>query len=540
MSRFATFQINTFARSRRNSGFAAIGGFATLALRITGTNIEEKEHLDASLSAALLSQNDWRESPVITSTPFLPNTEMQNNSLLRIMSYIFDYDENEVLSLSRYYSSREELTPSIVCTAKSDVQDGGLQLRLAVRDATQDWITSSYTTSDMVVELGRTLYLTTTDCQHLVCKVSLIFTVRWSLSVLVPANEAATNNIFLSIPSPTIELEVNGITTSTIITTSSNTSFPSYIVYDVTPMKQDDESSVVKETLIIVSWAMYYKPTNDTFISSTTMELMESPTLQMKKNANTMRLKTTLLTPVTTAERVTSTIGSELHIQQSATSMDRQRVPQDSVLLAAEKALDRQDKLEEELSGNSRPKPPPWPNKALFGAYTPQFDDASTHTDTDRFSITPTISPLASPSTSPTTSTPSESFSAIIPTVNKHCMTTTRTISSLINSAAPRYGRVSSEKSHTTSTPSEVPILPPPSVHPTSCRLSPYRLTRVSITRQSHPDDILSIGLKVPSLEGALLRISPYFFQAQLQDLAKGRQICSFTCKNEGFAPLLF
>lgn len=454
------------------------------------------------------------------------------------MSYIFDYDENEVLSLSRYCSSREELTPSIVCTAKSDVQDGGLQYQLAVRDATQDWNTLSYTASDMVVGTGGT-YLTTTVCQHLVCKVKSDITVRWIVSMLVPANEAATNNIFLSIPSPTIELEVNGITTSTI-TTSSNTSFPSYIVYDVTPMKQDDESRVVEETLIIVSRAIYYKPTNDTFISSTTMELMESPILQMKKNADTMRLKTTLLPLVTTAERVTSTIGSELHIQQSAASMDRQRVPQDLVLLAAEKALDRQDKLEENMSGKSRPKPPPWPNKALFGAYAPQFDDASTHTDTDRFSTTPTISPLASPSTSPTTSTPSESFSAIIPTVNKHCMTTTRTISSFINSAAPRYGRVSNEKSHTTSTPSEVPILPPPSVHPTSCRLSPYRQTRVSITRQSHPDDILSIGLKVPSLEGALLRVSPYFFQAQLQDLAKGRQICGFTCKNEGFAPLLF
>jgi hypothetical protein len=310
-------------------------------------------------------------------------------------------------------------------------------------------------------------------------------------------------------------LEVNGITSSTIITTSSNTSFPSYIVYDVTPMKQDDESRVVEETLNIVSRAMYYKPTTDTFISSIIRELMELPTLQMKKNADTMRCMTTLLPFVTTAERFTSTIGCELHIQQSATSMDRLPVSLDSVLLAAEKALDRQDKLEEVTSGNSRPKPPPWPNKALFGAYAPQFDAASTHTDTDSFSVTPTISPLASRSTSLTTSTPSESFSAIIPTVNKHCMTTTRTISSLINSAAPRYGRVSSEKSHTTSTPSEVPILPPPSVCPTSCRSRPYRLlTRVSIIRHSHPNVILSIGLKVPSLEGALLRVSPYFFQA--------------------------
>ena len=331
MSRIATLQINTFARSRRNSGFAAIGGFATLVLRITGTIIEEKVHLDASLSAALLSQNDWTQSPVITSTPFLPNTEMQT-CLLRITSYIFDYDENEVLSLSRYCSSREELTPSIVCTAKSDVQDGGLQLRLAVRDATQDWNTSSYTTSDMVVGLGRTLYLTTTACQHLVCKVKSDITIRLIVSVLVPANEAATNKIFLSIPSPTIELEVNGITSSTIITTSSNTSFPSYIVYDVTPMKQDDESRVVEETLNIVSRAMYYKPTTDTFISSIIGELMELPTLQMKKNADTMRCTTTLLPFVTTAERVTSTIGSELHIQQSAAGMDRQRVPQDSVL----------------------------------------------------------------------------------------------------------------------------------------------------------------------------------------------------------------
>jgi hypothetical protein len=394
----------------------------------------------------------------------------------------------------------------------------------------------------MVVGSGRTLYLTTTVCQHLVCQVQFDITIRWIVSgVLVPANEAATNNILLSIPSPTIELEVNGITNSTIITTSSSTSFPSYIDYDVTlgSTEQDDESRVVEETLIIVSRAIYYKPTNDTFISSTIMELMELPTLQMKKNADTMRFKTTLLPLVTTAERVTSTIGSELPIQISATNMDRQRVPQDSMLLAAEiKALDRQVKLEEDpfMSGNSRPKPPPWPNKALFGAYKPQLDAASTHTDTNRFSATPTISPLASPSTSPTTSTPSESLSATKSTMNTHCMTTTSTTS---NSAAPRYGRVSSEKSHTTSTPSEVPILPPPSVRPTSCRARPYRLTRVSIPRQSHPDVILSIGLKVPSLEGALLRVSPYFFQAQLQNLAKGRQIYSFTCKNEGFAPLL-
>ena len=115
--------------------------------------------------------------------------------------------------------------------------------------------------------------------------------------MLVPANEAATNDILLSIPSPTIEMEVNGITTSTIITTSSNTSFPSYIDYDVTPIEQDDESRVVEETLNIVSRAMYYKPTNDTFISSTIMELMDLPTLQMKKNADTMRIKATPPTP---------------------------------------------------------------------------------------------------------------------------------------------------------------------------------------------------------------------------------------------------
>ena len=80
---------------------------------------------------------------------------------------------------------------------------------------------------------------------------------------------AATNNILLSIPSPTIALEVNGVTTSTIITTRSSTSFPSYIDYDVTlrPPEQDDESRVVEETLIIVSRAMYHKPTHDTFIS---------------------------------------------------------------------------------------------------------------------------------------------------------------------------------------------------------------------------------------------------------------------------------
>jgi hypothetical protein len=42
-----------------------------------------------------------------------------------------------------------------------------------------------------------------------------------------------------------------------------------------------------------------------------------------------------------------------------------------------------------------------------------------------------------------------------------------------------------------------------------------------------------------PLLEGALLQVSPYFFQDQPLDLAKGRQICGFTCKNEGFAPLL-
>ena len=457
MSRIAPSK-STHSHDHEGIAASPLGGFATLALRMTtGTNIKERE-LDAFLSAALLLRIYWKVSPVITSTPFLPNTEIQI-SLLHITSYIQDVDTNEVLSLSRYCSSREELTPSIVCTAKSDVQDGGLQLQLAVRDATQDWNTSSYTASDMVVGSGRTLYLTTI-CQHLVCKVQFDITIRWKVSMLVPANEAATNDILLSIPSPTIELEVNGITTSTIITTSSNTSFPSYIDYDVTPIEQDDESRVVEETINIVSRAMYYKPTNDTFISSTIMELMDLPTLQMKKNADTMRIKATPLPLVTTAERVTSTIGSELPIQQSATKMDRLPVPQDSALLAAEiKALDRQVKLEEDpfMSGNSRLKPPPWPNKALFGAYKPLLGTASTHTDTNRFSATPTISPLASPSTSPTTSTPSESLSATKSTMNKHCMTTTRTTS---NSAAPRYGRVSSEKSHMTLTPSEVPILP--------------------------------------------------------------------------------
>ena len=459
--------------------------------------------------------------------------EIQKIRLLHITSMymsMYTIDKNEVLSLSRYCSSREELTPSIVFTAagKSEVQDGGLQLQLAVRDATQDWNTLSYTASDMVVGSGRTLYLTTV-CQHLVCQVQFDITIRWKVSMLVPAN-AATNNILLSISSPTIEREVNGITTSTIITTCSSTSFPSYIDYDVTlrPLEQDDVSRDVEETLIIVSRAMYYKPTNDTFISSINLELMELPT-QMKKNADTMRIKTTLLPLVTTTKRVTSTIGSELPKQHSATNTYRLPVLQDLVLLAAEiKALDRQDKLEEDSFGNSRPKPPPWPNKALFGAYKPQFDAASTHTDTNSFSVTPTISPLASPSTSPTTSTPSESFSAIIPTVNKHCMTTIRTTS---NSAAPRHGRVSSEKSHTTSTPSEVPILPPPCVCPTSHLANLYRLTRVSITRQSHPDVILSIGLKVSLLYRALLQVSPYFFQSRHIIWPKGRQICGFACK---------
>jgi hypothetical protein len=181
-------------------------------------------------------------------------------------------------------------------------------------------------------------------------------------------------------------------------------------------LEQDDVSRVVEEMLIIVSRAMYYKPMNDTFISSINLELLESPT-QMKKNADTMRIKSTLLPLITNTKRVTSTIGSELPIQHLATSRDCLPVLQDStVLLAAEiKALDCQDKLEEDSFGNSRPKPPPWPNKTLFGAYKPQFDAASTHTDTDSFSVTPTISPLASPSTSPTTSTPSKKFQCYNP-----------------------------------------------------------------------------------------------------------------------------
>ena len=447
--------------------------------------------------------------------------EIQKIRLLRITSYIID--KNEVLSLSRYCSSREELTPSIVSTAtcKSDIQDGGLHTQLAVRDATQDWNTSSYTASDMVVGSGRTLYLTTV-CQHLVCQVQFDITIRWKVSMLVPAN-AATNNILLSIPSPTIALEVNGITTSTIITTrGSNTSFPSYIYYDVTlcPPEQDDESRVVEETLIIVSRAMYYKPTNDTFISSINLELMELPT-QMKKNADTMRIKATPLPLVTTTKCVTSTIGSELPIQHSATRTDRLPVLQDLVLSAAEiKALDCQDKLIEDSFGNSRPKPPPWPNKALFGAYKPQFDAASTHTDTNSFSVTPTISPLASPSTSPTTSTPSESFSATIPTVNKHCITTTRTTS---NSAAPRHGRVSSEKSHTTSTPSEVPILPPPSVHPTRKSSSKSISTNPSkyyttITPRCHPMHRAESSIAQQSF----VTSKPVFFSISPHNLAKG------------------
>jgi hypothetical protein len=114
-------------------------------------------------------------------------------------------------------------------------------------------------------------------------------------------------------------------------------------------LEQDDVSRVVEEMLIIVTRAIYYKPMNNTFISSINLELMESPT-QMKKNAvDTMRIKSTLLPLVTTTKRVTSTIGSELPIQHSATSTDRLPVLQDLVLLAAEiKALDCQDKLEED------------------------------------------------------------------------------------------------------------------------------------------------------------------------------------------------
>jgi hypothetical protein len=70
-------------------------------------------------------------------------------------------------------------------------------------------------------------------------------------------------------------------------------------------LEQDDVSRVVEETLIIVSRAMYYKPTNDTFISSINLELMELPT-QMKKNADTMRIKSV------------SSIYHRWHVERSA------------------------------------------------------------------------------------------------------------------------------------------------------------------------------------------------------------------------------
>ena len=67
-------------------------------------------------------------------------------------------------------------------------------------------------------------------------------------------------------------------------------------------------------------------------------------------------------------------------------------------------------------------------------------------------------------------------------------MTNTRTTS---NSAAPRHGQVSSEKSHTMSTPSEVLILPPPSVCPTSHLANLYQTNPskyyTTITPRCHP-----------------------------------------------------
>ena len=180
--------------------------------------------------------------------------------------------------------------------------------------------------------------------------------------------------------------------------------------------------------------------------------------------------------------------------------------------------MDRQDKLIKDSFGISRPKPPPWPNKALFGAYKPQFDAASTHTDTNSFSVTPTISPLASPSTSPTTSTPSESFSATIPTVNKHCITTTRTTS---NSAAPRHGRVSSEKSHTTSTPSEVDTT---SSFCTSHKSSSKSISTTpskyytTITPRCHPMHRAESSIAQQSFATS----KPVFFSISPHNLAKG------------------
>ena len=153
-----------------------------------------------------------------------------------------------------------------------------------------NWNNLPYTAFYVAVGTLRALYHTTIF-QHLVCFVQYNITIGLNINILVTAFKAATNYI-LSIQSPTIAMEVNGTTASATSTICSISSSPSSNAYYTTHRHtQQDERRIiiVEETLIIDSQATYYKPTEDAFIMSITMELHT----KMKKNAETMRIKAT-------------------------------------------------------------------------------------------------------------------------------------------------------------------------------------------------------------------------------------------------------
>ena len=191
MSRSATNQYYTAKRSQGNSSYAA-GGFAA-PNKNAGTNIEEEDATTAPLSAALLSQYNCFESLPKIYTPFpLPFAKIFRY-LCNCVNFYYIEDSTTGTKSNLCHvtsSSREEHTPSIVRTAKSDVQDGGLILPSVTPPRT--WNTSYL--SDMVVGIGRTLYYTTTICQDIVHDLVKynITIIRLTVNILVAAFEAAT------------------------------------------------------------------------------------------------------------------------------------------------------------------------------------------------------------------------------------------------------------------------------------------------------------------------------------------------------------
>ncbi len=408
MSRPATTQ-KTAKRSHGNSSFAA-GGFAAPFMIAGNTNVPKSP---TPCQAALVSQKNCLVSLAKTYTPFYFPLPRNIYESLRIASFSTPIEDSTNRKKSNpchvTSSSREELTPSIVYTTqRSNIQES--QASIAFHDNNTLDLEYFRPASDMAVGVKRIL-CHTCSCQY------TVHPAWYDVPIGLSAN--------LSILSPAIELEVNSTTTLLLPLPSPSSDVdttPNEVAQFGRPPAQEDQedqnmtiiATQVEETLIFVSRAAYYyTPTDDTFISSITMEL----TTQMEKNAETMRIKATPPPLVNyTAEHVASKIGGELPVHQPffrGLLLEASTI-EIKALVHRIKFLENPFKLK---LNKSRPKPPPWPNK-----YTP--DSTSTLTET-LSAATPSANQARSSTISPMTSAPSESHSTTH--ARKYSMTATRT-----------------------------------------------------------------------------------------------------------------